>query len=120
MPSPENLQQPDTEPVLYHKAARFTRERAAWRVYDRLQAAVFAAPDCDLSVYRLQLDHVYHVAVLGAPPPAALDRRIDRLLAHGERVALPQAALVALSQRRRQMTQHGGWVEGHHRPGERL
>lgn len=109
MPFPENHRPTEPEPVPYHKAARFARERAAWRVYAQLQAAVFAAPDCDLSVYRLQLDRVYHVAVLGEPPLADLDRRIDALLAQGELVPLPREALLALSQRRRQMTRRGGW-----------
>lgn len=120
MPSPENHHPQEHEPVPYHKAARYSRERAAWRVYEQLQQAVFTTPQCDLSVYRLQLDRVYHVAVLGAPPPAELDQRIDGLLAQGELVLLPHEVLMALSARRRQMTQRGGWVEGHHRPGERL
>lgn len=120
MPSPEDHNPQEREPAPYHKAARFPRERAALRIYTQLQETVYTAPECDLSVYRMQLNHVYHVAVLGQPPPAALDRRIDGLLAQGELVTLPHEVLMALSERRQQMTRRGGWVEGHHRPGERL
>ncbi len=41
--------------------------------YFAAQEAIFAdVGDVDLSAYRFQLNRVYHVAVLGDPPPTAL------------------------------------------------
>jgi hypothetical protein len=117
---PHEEPSPEREPQPYYHAVCFAGERPAGQVYQQLQELLYRAPDSDLSVYRLQLDRVYHVAVLGEPPPAALGQHITGLLAQGEPVTLPAQALQALVERRRQMTQHGGWVEGHHRPGERL
>lgn len=120
MPSVERTRPSEHEPAPYHRAARFSREGAAWHVYQQLQGAIYSTPQCDLSVYRLQLDRIYHVAVLGEPPPVELDQRISQLLAQGEAVTLPREALMALTERRRQTIHLGGWVERHHRPGERL
>jgi hypothetical protein len=123
MPSPEfpyEEPSPEPEPRSYSQPARFPGAQRAGQIYQQLRELLYRTPDSDISVYQLQLDHVYHVAVLGDPPPAELDRRIIGLLALGEPTTLPPAALQALVERRRQMTQHGGWVEDHHRPGERL
>jgi hypothetical protein len=106
----------ETEPVPYHKTARFAGERPAGQVYDQLQEAIYTAPTCDLSVYRLQLNRVFHVTVLGQPPPQDLDRRITQLLARGEPVMLPPEVLAALVERRRQATRIAPWVERHERP----
>ena len=113
-PTPERAPQP------YCQAARFDGAQPARQVYQQLQALLYRTPEADLSVYRLQLDQINHVAVLGDPPAADLDQQIAALLAQGEPASLPTAALQALLERRRQMTQHGPWVEKHHRPGERL
>src|SRR5438552_2435392 len=121
MPTPERPETQghhEAEPVPYHRAARFAGERAAGRVYGQLQAAVYARTDCDLSVYRILLDRVSHVAVLGLPPPMDLDRRIMRLLARGELVELPPPVLATLAARRAESIREGPWVERHHRPGE--
>ncbi len=104
----------------YHKAARFAGERPAGQVYDRVQQLLYRTPDTDLSAYRLLLNRVSHVAVLGETPPDELDQRITRLLARGELTTLPDAVLAALYARRRNATRLGRWVEGHHRPGELL
>jgi len=100
----------------YHKAARFAGDRPAGQVYGRLQAILYRASDTDLSAYRLLLDRVYHVAVLGMTPPETVDRRIMRLLARGATVTLPDAVVAALAARRRNATRLGRWVEGHVRP----
>ncbi len=106
----------ETNLVPYHKTARFAGERPAGRVYDRLQELVYTTPTCDLSVFRLQLNRVFHVTVLGQPPPDDLDRRIMQLLARGEPTMLPPAVLAALVERRRQATRIAPWVERHVRP----
>jgi hypothetical protein len=119
MPSPEQPRGPEPherEPTPYYKAARFSGERPAGQVYDQLQETIYTAPQCDLSVYRLQLDRIYHVAILGETPAEDLDRRITRLLARGESTTLPSEVLTALAARRRQATRLAPWVERHTRP----
>ena len=111
---------PEREPQPYYRAARFAGAQPAGQIYHHLRDMLYRRPDADLSVYRLQLDRVDHVAVLGDPPAADLDQQIAAVLAQGEPASLPAAALQALLARRCQMTQHGPWIEGHHRPGERL
>src|SRR5438132_1492850 len=121
MPSPElphGEGGPEQQPVPYYKAARFASERPAARTYERLQETLYQTSQTDLSVYRLFLDRVSHVAVLGQPPPEALDRRITRVLSRGEAVSLPLEVLQALAERRREQIRAGTWVEQHHRPGE--
>ena len=126
MPSPEYGGSPpdqpsrrEQEPVPYHRAARFADERRSARAYRQAQDTVFAV-ECDLSVYRVLVNRIPHVAVLGQPPPADLDRRLDHILAAGEPVTLPDAVLTALATRRAQASSLGPWVEGHYRPGTPL
>ncbi len=128
MPSPEHgpsgpAEQPrhqEAEPVPYHRTARFADEPSAGRTYSTAQRAIFAGPPNDLSAYRFQLNRVYHVTVLGKPPPAELDEQLTKLLAAGEPATLPQDVLAALAERRSQMSRRGSWTEGHYRPGRRL
>ena len=104
----------------YYRAARFATERAAGQAYFAVQDAIFTAEECDLSAYRLQLNRVSHVAVLGEPPPEELDQTLAALLAAGEATALPAEVLKLLAQRRRQATRDSAWHECHYRPGKRL
>ncbi len=105
----------------YHRTARFADEPSAGLAYNAAQRAIFAGPPNDLSAYRFQLNTIYHVTVLGAPPPTELDHQLTEILAHGEPAELPADVLRALSDRRRQVTRHGGpWSAGHYRPGRRL
>ena len=128
MPSPEHQPggqreqplQPEQEPVPYYRAARFANERAAGQAYFAVQNAIFTAAECDLSAYRLQLNRVSHVAVLGQPPPEELDQTLAALLAAGEATALPAEAVKLLVQRRRQATRGSAWSECHYRPGHPL
>ena len=128
MPSPEHgptgpAEQPrrhEQESVPYHRTARFADEPSAGLAYSAAQRAIFAGPPNDLSAYRFQLNSVYHVAVLGQPPPADLDEQLREILASGEPATLPPEVLAALAERRRQMSRRGGWSEGHYRPGRRL
>src|SRR5437016_53342 len=105
MPSRERAGEEGTQekqPVPYYKAARFGSERPALRVYERLRETLYTTSDVDLSVYRLLLNRVSHVAVIGEPPPEELDRRISRLLSRGDPVPLPAEVLSSLAERRRE------------------
>ena len=117
---PEQPQRPEAEPVPYHRTARFADEPSAGVAYGAAQRAIFEGPPNDLSAYRFQLNRIYHVAVLGQPPPADLDEQLTAILASGEPAELPTDVLTALSERRRQMSRRGTWTEGHYRPGRRL
>jgi hypothetical protein len=123
MPSPERPSDGaprEQEPVPYYKVARFRGERPAGQAYAQAQAAIFRAEDCDLSAYRMQINRVWHVTVLGQSPPQELDERLTRILARGEPATLPDDVLRLLQERRAQAAKQGLWVERHHRPGERL
>ena len=119
MPSPEQPrggEHQEQEPELYHRVARFPGERSAGRAYGQLQSTLYARTDCDLSVYRLLLDRIYHVAVLGLPPPPDLERRVQRALSRGTPTTLPPEVLQELVERRAQSIRLGPWVERHVRP----
>jgi len=128
MPSPERgpggpsepPRRQEQEPLPYQRVARFVDADVAGQVYAQAQDAIFGGPPADLSVYRFLLDQVSHVAVLGAPPPPALDAQLTALLATGEPATLPATVLQALTARRQQQRRRGSWVEGHYRPGWRL
>ena len=128
MPSPEHgprgpAEQPqhrEQEPVPYHRTARFADEPSVGLAYGSSQRAIFDGPPHDLSAYRFQLNTVYHVAVLGEPPPAELDAQLREILAGGEPATLRPEVLAALTERRRQMSRRGFWSEGHYRSGRRL
>src|SRR5437899_9507681 len=109
----------DEQPERYVCAARFPTERKAGRAYFQAQEAIFTA-DCDLSAFRLQLNRVYHVAVLGRTPTAEVDQRLRIILAAGEPATLPEDVLKLLEERRARATEQGPWVERHYRPGQTL
>lgn len=103
----------------YYQAARFADERQALATYVQVQGSLFRTP-CDLSAYRVLLDNVLHVIVLGHQPTPDLDQQLHTLLAAGEFVALPRDAIDALQARRREASKHGPWVEGHYRTGKHI
>ena len=105
---------PPSDP--YIRAARFPGEQPAGRAYRALEQTVFTAAPNDLSVYRFQLDGVYHVAVVGIRPPPALEERLTALLRTGTPAELPAAVQQALLARRAQVAPYGPWWEGHVRP----
>src|SRR6266545_3456250 len=80
----------------FHQAARYPDEQSSETPYD-------------LSIYRLRLGHnlVWHVAVLGSPPPEDLQRRIEEILSTGEPVTLPDDILTHLVQRRAEQSGRG-------------
>lgn len=122
-PRPPEGSRPSPEAALprYHQAARFAGEEPAEAVYFAAQETLFAhAGDIDLSAYRVQLDRVDHVVVIGEPPPADLHDALRTILAAGEPAVVPEDVLRVLQARRTAATRVGPWVEGHYRPGRRL
>ena len=123
MPSPEQPRGgPDAEPEAmpaYWRASRYEDEGSAGAAYFRTRDALFGSRHA-LSTYRFQLDQLWHVAVVGEPPPDEFHRTLQAILADGEAVALPPQLLVFLNQRRLQANRLGSWVEGRYRPGRRF
>lgn len=97
MPSPERPgdQQKEPEPISpYYKAARFSGEKPSGQAYlQAAEAAYRQEYECDLSVFRFQLNQIWHVAVLGPTPPEDLEKRLDTILSSGESTSLPYAIL---------------------------
>ncbi len=111
----------ETELRLYRRAARFAGERSAGESYYAIQRVIYeAAPPVDLSVYRLQLNALWHVAALGLVPPAPMLQAIEEALTPGEPVDFPAEVWQALADRRAQQVQKRPWTERHYRPGRRL
>ncbi len=108
-------------PEPYRRAARFAGERPAGRAYFAAQRIIYeAAEPLDLSVFRLQLNRLWHVATLGIVPPATVLSAIEDILAAGEPADFPAEVWQALAERRAQTTSKAPWTERHFRPGERL
>jgi len=103
----------------YFRAARFVGERSAGHAYGKAQEEIYTA-ECNLSVFRLTLEALWHVAVTGEPPPAELDQRISAILGTGEPAALSPEVVRLLEVRGQQLRRQGPWSEGHYRPGKRL
>jgi hypothetical protein len=109
------------EPPPYLRAARFAGERPAGQAYFSVQRVIYEAPErTDLSVFRLQLDQLWHVAALGITPPATVLHAIEDILASGEPVTLPDDVVTVLTERRAQAIRQGSWSERHFRPGQPL
>lgn len=115
---PEQSAKPEGEGGLWYRAARYASEQPSATAYAQAQDTIFHN-ECDLSAYRMVLDQVWHVAVLGGvPAEVALQERIEQILyAQGTHTTLPDDVLTILDERRQQARQLGPWVEGHHRPG---
>jgi hypothetical protein len=112
-------EQTDQNRIPYFKVARFTGERPAGRAYNQAQELIYRAPACGLSVYRLQLEASWHVAVVGEEPQRKLQRRLEDILSTGEPTTLPEEILRELERRRAQATKLGPWVERHLRQTNR-
>jgi hypothetical protein len=110
----KELQQPP-----YSKAARFAGEKPAAKAYFEAQEAIFNDTESELSAYRLMLNTIYHVAVLGEQPSQETDQALTQILAQGDPATLPPEVLAALNVRRIEMKRYGAWVEGHYRHPKR-
>jgi hypothetical protein len=115
VPCVEEDSEPPSAGEPYELAARFPTERRVGRAYYQVQEALFTT-ECDLSSFRLQLNRLWHVAVVGTPPPEELEGTIRRILAAGEATSLPAEVLAILLQRRADQIRLGPWVERHVRP----
>jgi hypothetical protein len=129
MPSPERGGPPDQpeqhpaseqEPARYQRAARFAGERPAGEAYVAAQQVIYEGPPNDLSVYRFQLNRLWHVAALGLVPPAPVLQAIETILDQGEPAELPAEVWQTLEARRRQAIQRSSWTERHFRPGREV
>ena len=114
-PEPQPEQGADQHSELFCLAARFRAERPSRRVYFKAQDIIYRKPDSELSVYRFQLNQIFHVAILGAPPDQTLEQRLRRLLVAGDAVTLPDDVLTMLVARREHASREGSWVEHHYR-----
>src|SRR5919199_2253072 len=116
---PDRTPPPEPEPSLWYRAARFPSEPPSERAYFHAQETIYSN-ECDLSAYRLMLEQIWHVAVLGgAPAEAALQQHLEGILyAEGTPTPLPDTVLTYLADRREQQSKKGSWVEGHYRPGK--
>ncbi len=117
----ERNQGKEKDQTPYYRAARFGSEKPASQAYFAAQESIFSNPDCDLSVFRIQLvDRISHVVVLGDPPAQELEQKLLNILSAGESVSLSRDILKALQERRADAIKRGPWVERHYRPGENL
>ena len=94
MPQPERRPgepNPEREGLpRYHLAARFDGEEAAGQAYFAAQEVIYSGPEeLELSVYRLMLNLVYHVAAVGNPPPQEVDQRLGDVFRAGEPPSSP-------------------------------
>ncbi|SRR6266540_473877 len=100
-------------PALYCRAARFAGEEPAGRAYFQAQEVIFNDEMSELSVYRLLLRQVWHVAILGEQPREDLEQRLETILSRGQPASLPEQVLQELQRRRAQATKLAPWVERH-------
>ncbi len=122
MPTPEHRAGgpgPEQERPPYHQAARFAGEGPAGRAYRQAQRLIYETA-CDLSTYRLQINRVWHVAVLGDEPPEDLRQQLGAILAAGSPATLPADVVGMLLARRAEASALAPWVQRHYRPGKRL
>lgn len=110
------MARPEQGPLPYQRVGRFAGEQPAGRAYTQAQQVIYEAPESDVSVFRLQVNQLWYVAALGLVPPAPVLQAIEHILDTGEPADLPTAVWDTLSERRRQATRLGPWVEHHVRP----
>ena len=78
------------------------------------QRVIYEAPrPIDVSVVRLQLNQLWHVAALGLVRPTPVLQAMEDILAAREAADLPRQVWQALAQRRAQALTRGPWTEGH-------
>lgn len=112
-----------SEEDAYHRATRFDghwAEQDAERAYQRSRRDLHRSPrETDLSVFRLQIgnrigDVAYlgwYVALIGQVPDKELEARLERHLARGTPVELPEAVTKMLQERRARDAGLAPWIE---------
>ena len=117
MASPESAsnEQKDEPGPPFVLARRFQRERQAGQAYFKAQEAIFQT-EHELSAYRFQMPRgVWHVAVVGVPPPQDVQDQLELILSTGVETTLPDEITSFLFRRQAQAKKLGPWVEGHYR-----
>lgn len=101
------------------RAARFNSGAESRESYLIAEHAIAGAM-ADISVYRLQIRRIWHVAAISdIMPPADLQQSIEDAINMGKRAELPIEVLTLLLNRHRQVMRHRlPWVEGHYHPGK--
>ncbi len=112
-----------SEENAYQRASRFDGRRAeqdAEHAYQRSRREVHRSRrETDLSVFRLQIgnrigDIAYlgwYVALIGTRPDEALEARLERHLARGTPIELPEAVTMMLQERRANDAGVASWTE---------
>ncbi len=98
----------------YYHAVRFQKEGPARRAYFAAQDTIHEA-ECNLSAYRFLLNGIWHVAVVGEPPPSEIEEQLARTLRAGDPVKLPDDVLKPLAQRGENERSQRLWTERHYR-----
>ncbi len=114
------MKEREHQPVPYYQAARFVGEEPAGQAYFQIQDLLLVVEENNLSAYRFRLNRIWHVSVLGDPPPTDLEHKINDILSTGQGASIPDDVLKLLVERRSRATKQGDWVEGHYRPGKKL
>ena len=103
----------------FQEIRRFPNEEVAGRAYWEAQQALRNEPkDCDVGIFRLKVNSVWHVVVLGVGdrPPTSLLKKLDEILVGGESATLPDEAALQLTKRMNGRRDLGvDWFEGHYR-----
>ena len=98
----------------YYQAARFPNKKSTGPIYQAVQQLLYEDVACDLSAFRLQINGIWHVVVIGEKPSGVLHEQIEAQLTNGMLVTLDARILSPLLRRRGEAIQLGPWVEGHY------
>jgi hypothetical protein len=99
-------------------AYAFNDEDTAGSAYKALRDYLLTT-ELDMTVYRIQLDSVWHVVTLGdGVPDLSIAKHIRKELTAGKSVELPQEVIEALQSRRKEGRIPGVFWEANHRPGQ--
>src|SRR6266511_4976606 len=81
----------ELEQAPYYQAVRYmgqTAEARAGHAYAATQELLFNDEENDLSVFRLQIRQLWHVAVVGDQPDEELEQQLQEMLSGGEPTTL--------------------------------
>jgi hypothetical protein len=98
-------------------AFRFPNMETAGKAYQRARNVVFGR-DIDTTVYRVQLEGIAHVVVLGDGPLTIWSTEtFTKACAGGEATSIPEDVKRLLEKRRQAGKVPGAFWEANHRPG---